>query len=76
METSMLKTLANKHRSTVTTMAKKYKVWVDTPNGKRKAFQVHVRRDGRKDLVATFGGISLAREQQPIRDIQDITLPE
>ncbi|MDQ5854579.1 MAG: reverse transcriptase domain-containing protein [Chloroflexota bacterium] len=71
METSMLKPLANKHRSTVTKMAKKYKVWVDTPNGKRKAFQVRVRRDGRKDLVATFGGISLAREQQPIRDIQD-----
>jgi group II intron reverse transcriptase/maturase len=69
VETSMLKTLANKHRSTVTQMARKYKVWLDTPRGKRKAFQVTVVRPGKKDLVATFGGITLAREEG--RAIQD-----
>jgi group II intron reverse transcriptase/maturase len=70
METSMLKTLANKHKSSVSAMARKYKVWVDTPNGKRKAFQVHVKREGKKDLIATFGGITLARQIKTIEDNQ------
>lgn len=70
METSMLKTLANKHRTTVSKMARRYKVWLETPNGKRKAFQVRIHRDGKPALVATFGGITLAREQKAIRDVE------
>ena len=62
METSMLKTLAGKHRSTVTKMARKYKTVIDTPDGPRTCFQVTVARDrGRKPLVARFGGIPLKR---------------
>jgi group II intron reverse transcriptase/maturase len=60
METSMLKTLAGKHRSTVTKMARKYKTTIETPAGPRTVFQVTVERDrGRKPLVARFGGIPL-----------------
>jgi hypothetical protein len=66
VETSLLKTLANKHQKTVSQMASKYKVWVDTPNGKRKGFRVRVPRPGKKDLVATFGGITLGREEGKI----------
>lgn len=45
METSMLKTLAAKHKSTVTKMARKYKASIDTPDGVRTGFQVTVQRD-------------------------------
>jgi type II intron maturase len=42
METSMLKTLANKHHSTVTAMAARYKTTLATPRGPRTCFQVTV----------------------------------
>ncbi|MEU7184234.1 MULTISPECIES: reverse transcriptase/maturase family protein [Streptomyces] len=64
METSMLKTLAGKHRSTVTKTARKYKRLIETPDGPRTCFQVTVERDrGRKPLVARFGGIPLKRQR-------------
>ena len=37
METSMLKTLAGKHRSTVTKMARRYKTTIESPTGKHSA---------------------------------------
>ena len=62
METSMLKTLAGKHRSTVPKMARKYKKTIETPAGPRTVFRVSVERDrGRKPLVARFGEIPLRR---------------
>jgi len=39
METSLLKTLADKHRSSVTKMARKYKATIDTPHGPRKCLE-------------------------------------
>jgi group II intron reverse transcriptase/maturase len=69
METSMLKTLAAKHSSTVTKMARKYKTRVATDDGPRICFQVTVPRDGRKPLVSRFGGIPLKR--QPTAIISD-----
>ena len=67
METSMLKTLAGKHRSSVTKMAAKYKTVIDSPAGKRTCFQVTVARDrGRKPLVARFGGIPLQRQRTAV----------
>jgi Type II intron maturase len=62
METSLLKALAGKHRSTVTAMARKYKTTTETPAGPRRCLQVTVERDrGRKPLVTRFGGIPLRR---------------
>jgi group II intron reverse transcriptase/maturase len=62
METSLLKTLAGKHRSTVGKMARKYKAVITTSAGPRKCLQVVIERDrGRKPLVTRFGGIPLRR---------------
>ena len=66
METSMLKTLAAKHSSTVTKMARKYKTRIATDDGPRVCFQVTVPREGRKPLVARFGGIPLKRRPTAI----------
>jgi len=65
-ETSMLKTLANKHRSTVTKMARKYKAKTETVDGKRTCFTASAERPGRKPLVATFGGIPLKRREKAV----------
>jgi group II intron reverse transcriptase/maturase len=67
METSMLKTLAAKHKSTVAKMAAKHRTVIDTPSGKRTCFQVTVpRTNGRKPLVARFGGIPLQRRRNAV----------
>lgn len=63
METSLLKTLAAKHRSTVSKIAARYKAEVETPYGLRTCFEASVPRGaGRKPVVARFGGISLTRQ--------------
>ena len=43
METSMLKTLARKHRSTVTKMAARHKAKIQTPHGLRTRFEASGR---------------------------------
>lgn len=65
-ETSMLKTLATKHRSTVTKMAAKYKTTIDTPHGPRMCFQASDERAGRTRRVARFGGIPLKRQKKAV----------
>lgn len=62
----MLKTLAAKHKSTVTAMARKYKTVIDTPDGPRTCFQALAYRAGRRPLVARFGGIPLKRERNAV----------
>jgi Reverse transcriptase (RNA-dependent DNA polymerase)/Type II intron maturase len=67
METSMLKTLAAKHRSTVPAMARAHKATIDTPAGPRRCFEAVVQRGaGRKPLVARFGGIPLIRKRTAV----------
>ena len=66
MQTSMLKTLAGKHRSSVSKMAARYKATIETPHGPRTCFQASVERAGRKPLVARFGGIPLRRQQNAV----------
>jgi len=67
-ETSMLKTLAAKHGSTVTKTARKHKATVKTPHGPRTCFEACVQREGRKPLVARFGGIPLKRQKKAVID--------
>jgi group II intron reverse transcriptase/maturase len=55
--TSMLKTLAAKHHSTVTKMAACYKAKIETSHGLRTCFEARKRRKGKQDMVARFGGI-------------------
>ena len=67
MRTSLLKTLACKHKSTGRKMAAKYKAKVETPHGLRACLQVTIERgEGRKPLVARFGGIPLKRQQKAV----------
>jgi group II intron reverse transcriptase/maturase len=66
--TSMLKTLAAKHRSTVTKMATRYKTVTDTPHGPRTCFAASIQRTGRKPLTARFGGIPLRRQKKAVID--------
>jgi hypothetical protein len=67
METSLLKTLAGKHRSTVPKIARRYKTLVETPAGPRTCLQVRIDRDeGRKPLIARFGGIPLQRQRTAV----------
>jgi group II intron reverse transcriptase/maturase len=66
METSMLKTLAGKHGSTVSKMAARYKAKIDTPHGLRTCFEASVAREGKKPLVARFGGIPLKRQKTAV----------
>ena len=68
METSMLRTLADKHRSSATKMAAKFKAVIDTPHGKRTCFEARVGREGRKPLVTRFGGIPLKRQRKAVID--------
>jgi group II intron reverse transcriptase/maturase len=76
MLTSMLKTLAAKHRSTVTKMARKHQATIDTPHGPRSCFQASVERAGRKPLVARFGGIPLQRQRKAVlTDRQPVPAP-
>jgi group II intron reverse transcriptase/maturase len=64
--TSMLKTLAAKHHSSVSKMAARYKATVSTPDGPRRCFEARVRREGKKDLVARFGGIPLRHDRRAV----------
>ena len=59
MHTSMLKTLANKYKSTVQKMHNKYKCEIQTEHGPMKGYRVVIPREGKKPLVAEFGGIPL-----------------
>jgi group II intron reverse transcriptase/maturase len=68
MLTSMLKTLAAKHRSTVTKMAAKHQATIQTPDGPRICFEAVAHRVGRKPRVARFGGIPLKRQKTAILD--------
>ena len=65
METSLLKTLACKHRSSMKKQKKKYRTTTTSTSGKEvPCLQVVVPRPGKKPLVATWGGISLCPQAQ------------
>ena len=65
-ETSMLKTLAAKHKSTVAMMAARHKAKVITGDGPRTCFEARLQRTGKKDLIARFGGIVLKRDKRAV----------
>jgi hypothetical protein len=65
-ETSMLKTLAAKHKSSVTKMAARHKAKIETSDGPRTCFEARKSREGKPDLVARFGGIPLKRDRNAV----------
>ena len=67
MEMSLAKTLAAKHKSTARKMRRRYKSVAETEHGPRACLRVEVPRgDGKRPLVAQFGGIPLKRQRQAI----------
>jgi hypothetical protein len=62
----MLKTLAAKHKSTVTKMASRFTAKVTTRDGPRTCFEARLQRKGKKDLVARFGGIILRQDRRAV----------
>jgi group II intron reverse transcriptase/maturase len=64
--TSMLKTLAAKHRSTVTKMAARHQAKAETGDGPRTCYEARKHREGKKDLVARFGGIPLRQDRRAV----------
>ena len=70
MGTALLKTLACKHRSSVSKQRAKYQSTTVSTSGKTvPCLQVVVNRPGKKPLVAKWGGISLVHKRRAV--IQD-----
>ncbi len=64
MKISLLKTLANKYKTTSRKMLRKYETTVQTPEGRTlKCLEVQIKREGKDPLVARFGGIALERKE-------------
>lgn len=61
MQTSMLRTLANKRRSSVMKMSRKYAATIQTPYGLRRCYEA--REERREPLVGRFGGIPLRQDK-------------
>jgi group II intron reverse transcriptase/maturase len=59
MEMSLAKTLARKHQMSVSKVYRKYKANLDIQGKMYKGLQVTVPREGKKPLVAIWGGIPL-----------------
>jgi group II intron reverse transcriptase/maturase len=59
MRTSLLKTLAHKHKSTVAKMVRRFAAKVVTPFGPRACLETRIPRAGKEPLIARFGGIPL-----------------
>lgn len=66
MQSSLLRTLAAKHRSSVKKMHRKYRTTITTPYGSMRCLEVVVERKDKKPLVARFGGIPLRRQKEAV----------
>ena len=76
-QNSLLKTLANKHKSTTTKTAKEYR-GEKTVDGKiYKVFEVTVKRENKKPLHTYFGAIPLTRNPFPteVKDKREDNYP-
>ena len=66
MCSSMLRTLAAKHKTTIRTEQRRTAGIRQTPDGPRRCYQITVEREGKKPLVSYFGGISLSYKKNAI----------
>lgn len=71
MEQSLAKTLADKLKISVSKLYERYKTTTQTDRGTYKVLQVTMERgEGKRPLVAQWGGISLARDIDAVLDDQ------
>jgi hypothetical protein len=68
METSLTKTLAHKLRISVRQVYKRFHTTIQTESGSYKVLRVEIAREGKKPLVAQWGGISLAWRKDAVLD--------
>jgi group II intron reverse transcriptase/maturase len=67
MQQSLLHTLAAKYRTSKQAMVHRYHAIIETPDGIRRCLQViKERQNGKKPLIATFGGIPLTYKKQAV----------
>ncbi|MCA1600805.1 MAG: maturase [Acidobacteria bacterium] len=67
MQLSLVMTLANKYKTSINQIFRKYKTVVATPHGSLKVLEVTVNRGiDKKPLVARFGGIELRHKKRAI----------
>jgi hypothetical protein len=66
MERSLVATLSRKLRVSVSHIYRRYETSIETKEGPRKGLQTTIEREGKKPLVAQWGGISLARQTKAI----------
>ncbi len=66
MERSLVATLAHKLHITVAQVYDRYQTTIETPEGPRKGLQVTVEREGKRPLIARWGGFSLARNRKAV----------
>ena len=62
---SLLKTLAGKHKTTTTKMAKKHRATREVDGKQYKVFEATMERKGKKPLTTHFGAIPLKRNPKP-----------
>jgi hypothetical protein len=74
MRLSLLKTLAAKHKSTVSKMAERYAAEFYHHGQTNKCLEVVQERGERKPLIARFGGLTL--KPDPAWMIRDVTLDQ
>lgn len=74
MQSSLFRTLAKKHQTSTTKMARKYRTTIKTPHGVRVCYEVVVPREGKKPLVARWGGVPLKRTKKAILVDQNPTI--
>lgn len=76
MQTSLVKTLAGKHKTSVGAIFRRYGATAFGPDGTRyKCLQVRVERTEKRPLIAQFGGIPLRRQPWASLDDQPFMPP-
>lgn len=70
MELSLAKTLARKHRISVSKVYSRYGTTIHNEQGAYKVLKVAVERESKKPLVATWGGIPLTWRKDAVLDDQ------
>ncbi|MCH8242689.1 MAG: maturase [Planctomycetes bacterium] len=73
LETSLAKTLAHKHKISVTKVFRRYAMRDEQGHRICGVIGVTIERDGKKPLVATFGGFPIKRERN-VATISDFSL--
>ena len=71
MWSSLMKTLACKYKTSVAKICEKYHKTVKLPHGLRKCVEITISREGKKPLIARFGGLQLKRN--PKANIEDLS---